>query len=281
MSGPQQPPRPDPRIAERLRQAARADEVVSRLSPWLLDEGRWWQDDGPLGAWPPALTAGVIEARRGYRFRPENVAVAALLASLGAVATRICDLGAGSGSLLLTACLLGGAVVERAVAVEVQPEAAERLERTLAAHELTERAAVVCGDLRRSEVCAEVIAQLGGQRAGLVLTNPPWFPASWGRASGEPAVHASTHALAGGVEAFLDAAAQVIAPQGRCLLVYDAERLAEALVAAGNAGFVLERVVWLPDRRAGRTTQPTRVWLELASLAAGTAGARVERLPSA
>jgi tRNA1Val (adenine37-N6)-methyltransferase len=235
-------------IAAALRAALGRGEVVSPLEP---------RGEGP---WPEGLRAGVIEARRGYRFRSENLWLPHLLRG-GPPARRVVDLGAGSGSLLLAACYLLDPT--RAVGVEIQEESAARLGRTLRAHGRRE-AAVVRGDLREPGVLAETRETLGGP-ADLAIANPPFFPAGWGRPSTHAAVHSATHALSGGVAQFLAAARALLAPDGQVLLLYEAGRLAEALAAAGAQGFALRRLDLVPDE----TGAPFRAWCRLDGEGAG------------
>jgi tRNA1Val (adenine37-N6)-methyltransferase len=196
--------------------------------------------------------AGVLEPRRGYRFRPENAWLPVLLAGGGS--TRVVDLGAGSGSLLLGAWYALGP--ERAVGVEIQAEAADRLGRTLAAHGI--RGGVAAGDLRDPAVLERTRDLLGGP-ADLVVTNPPFFPPGWGRPSARDEVHRATHALAGGVAEFLAAAKALLAPGGRVWIVYDAGRLAVLFAAAAAVHLTLGRLELLPDPRGA----PYRAWIEL------------------
>ena len=219
-------------VRRRLEASRQAEEIVVPIVPQRLHVP-FWPEDTP---WPTALEAGVLEASRGYRHRPENVAFAALAAS--ETAESVLELGAGSGSLLLIAL----AILQptRAVAIEIQAAAADRLGRTLRAHGSTAR--VVVGDLREVEI----------EPVQLVVANPPFYPADWGRPSANAEVHASTHALHGDVGDFMGAAARLLADGGATWFVYDALRVAELLAAAGNAGLGLSRLVWIPDARADR-----------------------------
>lgn len=231
-----------------LQAACNDDEQVVPLLPERLPIP-FWPRDRP---WPEALRAGVIEPRRGYRHRPENLVWAALATK--ELPGRIIELGAGSGSLLLGAAAAWGGA--RGIGIERQEAVAERLRRTLDAHGLLgpEALQVVTGDLRNPEVLAAAGV------ADLVVANPPFYPEGWGRPSANPEVHASTHALHGGVQEFLAAAVEVLSADGAVWVVYDAGRLAELLVAAGNVSLGLNRMLWIPDTRAGRTHQATRVW---------------------
>jgi tRNA1(Val) A37 N6-methylase TrmN6 len=250
-------------LRAQLEAARRRDEVISPIVPERLAGGAWWS-----GPWPARLRAGVLEPKDGYRFRPENVVLPTLLQ--GSRAARVVELGAGSGSLLLAAWEACEAT--RAAAVELQADGAERLGRTLQAHGLSERVAVVEGDLRDLACLARVEAHLGGL-ADLVVMNPPFFPVGWGQPSSAEATRRSTHAEFGDVTDFLKAAHALLAPEGCAWVVYDAARAAELLAAGGSAGLALSRWAWISDQRPDKAGQPFRVWAQWRR-----AGAQVERL---
>jgi tRNA1Val (adenine37-N6)-methyltransferase len=210
---------------------------------------------------------GVLEARRGYRFSPENLTLPLVLGKT--TARNIVDLGAGSGSLLVLAAVWTNA--RQAVGVEVQSEVAARLERTLEAYSTFE-SRVVEGDLRTGSCLDEVRNALGSESADLVVLNPPFFPSGWGRPSSNTAKRLSTHAECGGVMDFLFAA-KSLAPQGKILMVYDAGRMAEAVSAASEVGLGLEGVWWIGDQRPARERAPFRVWLQF-----GESGLRSTRI---
>jgi len=234
--------------------APEAHEVVSALAPQRLAGGAWWDDCG-LGPWPAALEAGILEPRRGYRFSPENLTLPVVLGETKA--ERVVDLGTGSGSLLVLASVWSEARLS--VGVELQPDAVKRLERTLEGYSGFE-GHVVEADLREPASMDVVRGLLGGD-ADLVVMNPPFFPSGWGRPSKNASKRLSTHAERGDVRDFL-LAAKTLAPRGRILVVYDAGRMAEAVVAAEDVGLGLEGVWWVGDQRPEKDKAPFRVWLE-------------------
>ena len=252
-------------ISNRLLELA-MDEVVSPLDPRCLAEGDWWPRDR---VWPDELLSGLLEPRRGYRFRPENVALAAMLDDLAAA--RVVDLGSGSGSLLLLASYFVS--LNRGVGVERQADMVDRSRRTLQAHGL-ERAVVVEGDLREVGTLHSVADTLGGP-ADLVVANPPYFPTDWGRPSSNTSTRLSTHGEHGDVHDFCEAAARLLATTGVLIVVFDAGRLASLLAAAGECGFGPTRFLWIPDQRPGKEQVPFRVWVEFRQ---GSSGATVEKL---
>lgn len=246
----------DSTLRAKLLANSRLDEVVSAIDHRGLAGGSWW-DRRSQRQWPPELLAGVIEPRRGYRFRPENLASALMLDSVRADA--VVDLGAGTGSLLLIAAYL--LEPAQCVAVERQSSMVDRLGRSLRAHE-TISASVVEGDLRMDEVRGAVLEELGGP-ADLVLANPPYFPRDWGRPSARESTRLSTHAEFGEVDDFIEAAAELVGDSGRVLVVFDAGRLARLLLAAARYGLQPSRMLFIEDQRQERQGDPYRVWTEL------------------
>ena len=236
--------------------------------PQRLAGGAWW-----AGPWQDVLAAGVLEPKRGYRYKPENVALARALQGLHA--QSVVDLGCGTGSLLLIAEVFTRP--RQCVGVEIQAESVLRARRTFAAHDM-HHVTIINGDLRTASALSAARHLLDGA-ADLVVMNPPFFPVGWGRPSANQSTRASTHAEHGGVGDFLRAAAMLSADAGRCLCVYDAARLAELLAEAEGAGLRAERLLWIPDQRPGRDGQPFRVWVRFARPEViGEPGLVVERL---
>ncbi len=239
-------------VRAQLGAQRRPDEVISPLSPRLLLQGRWW----PF-SWPEALEAGIIEARRGYRFRPENLALAHVLREQPR-GGRVCELGYGTGSLLLMA--IAFLDPQHWAGLEVQPAQADRARRTFQAHGHDARA-LLEGDLRDPHSLERLDACLAGP-ADLVVLNPPFFPATWGRPSAHPEVRHSTHAHHGDLGDFLTAAKRLLAPTGQIALVYDAQRLAQLLAAAGDLDLCPQRWWWIPAKEEG-PPEPFRIWVTL------------------
>ena len=134
--------------------AERRIRLILRIAPIAPDRlagGTWWRQDETV-SWPDALLGGIIEPRKGYRFRPENLA----LIELDYEANR--QLGGWStwarevGSLLLIAVTV--LCPPQAVAVGIAGQGGETPRRTLLAPRL-EHIAVLEGDLRRAEELGE------------------------------------------------------------------------------------------------------------------------------
>mmetsp|Transcript_22679 Transcript_22679/g.63274 ORF Transcript_22679/g.63274 Transcript_22679/m.63274 type:complete len:314 (-) Transcript_22679:9-950(-) len=166
---------------------------------------------------------------------------------------RVLELGSGCGSVgLLTLSRLPQA---RATLVECQEVSVGLLRRNIAHNGLEERAEVLHGDLR--EVLRDV-----HPRYDLVLSNPPYMPASIGALPKHPQKAYARFELRGGVEDFAAAAGRALVGGGRAVFVHsDAARTRSALEGAGllvehsiavmlHEGAAPRRCVVLASRRA-------------------------------
>lgn len=244
-------------LVQALRDACLSGEIVSPIVPERFQKGAWWPENA---VWPEKLRPGVIESKKGYRFRPENLVLPKLL--IGKHKQRVLDLGAGSGSLLLAAFYSTRAL--KGVGLELQEDVAERLARTLQAHDPSgKNLRAVRGDLRQESTQHKVIEALEGM-ADLIVTNPPFFPSGWGRQSASQTTHFSTHAEHGDVTEFLKAAWRILAPHGSVWIVYDAQRAADVLAAVSAVGGKIVQMCWIPDQRPDKGNQPFRLWTEVA-----------------
>ena len=151
---------------------------------------------------------------------------------------RVLDLGCGSGVLLLAAAQLQPGL-EAAVGLD-------RDGRSLAVAAANSARAGLDATWLRGDVRS---APLAPGRFDSVLTNPPFYPPGWGRLSANPRVAAFTHALHGDVRDFAAASAVVLAPEGEVVVLYDASRLAELLLALADAGLAARRARFLVDDR--------------------------------
>ena len=125
---------------------------------------------------------------------------------------RVCDLGTGSGALLL---LLARRTPDlRLAGVEADPLAARTARDNLAANGLPGE--IVLGDWREAPLPAGVF--------DLVVSNPPYFPPGSGRGD-DPA----RMELRGGLEELCAAAGRLLKNGGRFALCHRPERLCDVL----------------------------------------------------
>jgi tRNA1(Val) A37 N6-methylase TrmN6 len=146
---------------------------------------------------------------------------------------RVVDLGAGTGAVGLA---LAARVPDLAVVlVEREPDLAELAAWNAAANGLS-GVSVVRADVLASSRLRRAAGLVPGI-ADLVATNPPYLDPARTRAS-PVAARASAHtAEAGGLSAWLAAAAWLLRPGGRLALVHRADALATCLAAATDRTF--------------------------------------------
>ena len=144
---------------------------------------------------------------------------------------RVCDLGCGSGILLL---LLAWQRPELTLyGVELRPAAAEECRRNAAANGLSERIAVADGDLRAAPFPAGSM--------DLVIANPPYFPRGRGAVSPD-SDRAAMRTESATVWELCAAAATLLRPEGTFALVHRTERMAEVFAALAAAGLEPKRL---------------------------------------
>jgi tRNA1(Val) A37 N6-methylase TrmN6 len=173
--------------------------------------------------WDSIGTANVqvVQRRRGYRFTLDGVLLAAFAAQEGQKEGRVLELGAGSGVVsFLLARQFGRGPVD---ALELQPAVYQRLVSGVAANSLEGRVRPMLGDLRE----ARTLFAAGGY--GLVVSNPPFRPASSGVRSPDDERAVSKQELTCDAPSVVAAARHALAPGGGVCLVYPAARLGEVL----------------------------------------------------
>jgi tRNA1Val (adenine37-N6)-methyltransferase len=177
----------------------------------------------------------LYQSRTGYRFSLD----ALLLAHFVTVkrCDRIVDLGAGNGPIALLLSHLHPLV--SLTALEVQVEMAERAKRSVALNRLDDRVEIVVGDVR------EIGSIFTASAFHVVVSNPPFRPASSGRISPVREKQLARHEIKGGLTDFLTAAAYLLRPKGRLALIYSAERAVELLVSLRRAGLEPKRLRWV------------------------------------
>lgn len=167
---------------------------------------------------------------------------------------RVCDLGTGSGALLLL--LARRAAGLTLTGIDLHPLSARTARENLARNGL--RGEVLCGDLRTAALPA------GG--FDLVVSNPPYFPVGSGK-SGGPARSEESCSL----EELCAAAGRLTKNGGRFALCHRPERLTDVLCTLRSCGLEPKRLR-LVSREPGRPP-----WLLLAeAVRQGRPGLSVE-----
>ncbi len=174
----------------------------------------------------------LIQGKRGHRYSLDAV----LLAHFARVrkGQPVVDLGTGVGVVALLLGVLNNA--STIYGVERQESLADRARRNVELNGMNGRVEILEGDVRR-------IRDLLPQGiAGLVVANPPYRDPLSGRIAPDDERAAARHELAGGVEAFVAAAAWLTAAGGRLAMIYLAERLSLLLSTLSRGGMEAKRL---------------------------------------
>ncbi|RYZ05836.1 MAG: methyltransferase domain-containing protein [Myxococcales bacterium] len=169
----------------------------------------------------------VFQRAKGHRFSSDDVATAYVAHRARPDARRVLDLGTGLGSvLLLLAWKLGEAEL---CGVEAQAMSFELLTRNVARSGFQDRVRVRHGDLRDPGLLAGFERQFD-----LITGTPPYFPPQAAlEAEDEQRAYARIE-YRGGVEAYIEAGAPLLAPGAALVLCGDA-RAEERVVKASRA----------------------------------------------
>jgi tRNA1Val (adenine37-N6)-methyltransferase len=191
----------------------------------------------PPGATPPPLRPDedlsvlqerfvFAQARHGWRFGVDALLLAGHVRE--GPPGDLLEVGAGCG--VVAVLLAGQGWAGRIVAMEVQPDLADRARRNVAANGLGDRVQVVEGDARRHR---ELLPPGTFDR---VVSNPPFWALGTGRRNPDPEREAARHEVLLDMASLLDLVRQRLAPGGLATVLYPAERLADVEAQAARAG---------------------------------------------
>lgn len=193
-------------------------------------------------------TFRILQRRHGHRYSLDDT-VTAWEAGRARPGARDClDLGTGIGSVLL---MLAYKLPEaRFAAVEAQAESWALLQQNLARNGVEQRVRARHGDLRDAALLAE-LAPPGGFE--LITGTPPYQPPGQGSVSPDSQRAHARVELRGGVEAYIAAAAPLLADGGLLVVCSDARHPQRVTGAAAAAGLTLcaRRQVWPAAQRKG------------------------------
>ena len=160
----------------------------------------------------------VIQSRNAFRFGLDSV----LLSDFARVrkGSRVCDLGTGTGILPLL--LYGRAGDLLCDAVEIQPDAAERAERSMRLNALEDKIRVYCRDLR------EIKDFLPHSAYDLVICNPPYSKEGASIPSPKPALRTARQEADCTLFDVAAAASWLLKSRARLSLMLPAARMADA-----------------------------------------------------
>lgn len=194
-------------------------------------------DDAIAGTWR------ILQRRRGHRYSLDDVATAYEAVHARPDAKRYADIGCGIGSvLLMVRYKLGpGAAVS---AIEAQAISHHLAERNLERNGLTD-VRLVHGDLRDPDL----LTTLDGP-FDLVTGTPPYLPPGKGSPSTDDQRTYARLEMRGGVEAYLAAAAPLLAPDGRFVVCCGAKTPERALEGGEKAGLHARRKLDVVPRQS-------------------------------
>ena len=144
------------------------------------------------------------------------------------------DLGCASGALMLI--LLSGHAGLRMTGLELDAKAAEQARTNLEENGLSDRAAVLTGDMR------ETSKQLPAASCDFVIVNPPYYSAGRGAISPTPERAAAYSETDITLEEICRVAGRLCRNGGRLFLSWRPERLTELFTAAGSCGMEIKRL---------------------------------------
>lgn len=180
----------------------------------------------------------ILQRRHGHRYSVDDVATAWLALRAADPASSAClDLGCGIGSvLLMVADRLPKA---RVVGVEAQAGSYALAERNIERNRLKKRASVQFGDLRDCPLLDRILqaeAAFGSEQGfALVTGTPPYKPLGTASLSPDPQRAHARVELRGGVEAYLRAAARVLAPDGVFVMCAQSDQASRVAIGAAAA----------------------------------------------
>ncbi|MFZ5481422.1 MAG: tRNA1(Val) (adenine(37)-N6)-methyltransferase [Myxococcota bacterium] len=157
----------------------------------------------------------IWQLKRGHRFSADDMLTAWLAAELAPGSRRLCDLGAGIGSVgLMTLWRMPADA--RLCMVEAQEVSHALARRTVAENGLADRVELRLGDLRDPDVLPERDA------FELVTGSPPYVPLGKGHVSPVPQRAACRMELRGSIADYARTAARIVRPDGLFVVCFSA-----------------------------------------------------------
>lgn len=156
-----------------------------------------------------------LQPRDGYRFSVDAPILAFFVKIKGE--ERIIDLGTGNGVILI---ILGKKYphLKELWGIEIQRELFELAQENVKLNGLSERIRVIQGDVR------EIKRYFSPQSFQVVISNPPYYPVSWGRINPQDKKALARHEILGTIEDFLEATSYLLKERGRCYFIYPQKR---------------------------------------------------------
>jgi tRNA1Val (adenine37-N6)-methyltransferase len=178
---------------------------------------------------PPGCDLVIEQPARGYRYNQDPFHLVRFIERhrqqwRAGFARGCLDIGTGVGILPLALARIFPE--SRFTGLEIQPELARLAEANCRRNRLDSRIEIITADHR------EAAGRAGLQnRFGIVVSNPPYYPAGAGRVNRCPQKNLARHELAGNLDDLCASAATFLAARGVFILVFPAERLCELTAA--------------------------------------------------
>lgn len=178
---------------------------------------------------PPGCDLVIEQPVRGYRYNQDPFHLVNFIAGRrqlwqAGFARGCLDIGCGVGVLPLA---LARVFPETAfVGIEIQPELARLALANCRRNRLADRVQIITADHRQAATRSKL-----KNRFGIVVSNPPYYPAGAGRLNRCPQKNLARHELAGKLDDLAASAAAFLDARGVFILVFPAERLFELSAA--------------------------------------------------
>lgn len=180
----------------------------------------------------------VIQGKKGYRFAVDSL----IAASLADIPSRgkVADLGAGCGVISFIVARKSPNV--EVYALELQPQLADRAERSARLNNLSDKVHVVLGSFK------DVKRLFPAEAFSYVISNPPFWPLGRGRISPDRERAVAMSEVEGSVGDVIEAAYYLLPTKGTLGIIFCAERAPELFYLLRKGRFEPKRVVFVHPR---------------------------------
>lgn len=214
-----------------------------------MSSTRSWPNSDALTDDALAGEIRVLQREKGHRYSLDDTLTAWVAARTRPEASCALDLGCGIGSVLLM--LAHALPFARLRGLEAQAQSFELVEQNIARNGLEARVSAALGDLRDPAALDRLVSDNGG-RFELVTGTPPYLPKEQGTLPPDAQKAHARFELRGGVEAYVAAAARVIAPGGTFVVCAGARADARVSSAACEHGlYVRAQLAAVPSPLKG------------------------------
>ncbi len=186
----------------------------------------------------------VLQSKGGYRFSLDAVLLAHFVEPRRG--DRVFDLGSGNGVIALLLASLYPSI--RVTGMELQRSMVHRALRSVAINDLTDRVAILQGDVR------SVAPKFAPRDYDIVVSNPPYRKLNSGRVNPNPERYIARHEAKASLADFLRGGAHLLRSGGKMALVYPATRANDLLVGMRNEDIEPKRVRFVHSFAGGPAT---------------------------